>query len=135
MPSLAAAQDYSAVQSNGNLQLRGYGTFFMPGNTHFVDTLAQAPGSTAWALGDQPDARAVHVAAGPKRQKACSDRHRARLLLELKVVADHARWTDGLGRVFVRQGFDTYLGDQVSRARSGFDATKYNEVRNGALPD
>jgi hypothetical protein len=32
------------------------------------------------------------------------------------------------------RGFDTYLGDQVSRARSGYDATKYNEVRNGAAP-
>jgi hypothetical protein len=40
----------------------------------------------------------------------------------------------GWDEYFVRKGFDTYLADQVSRARSGFDATNYNEVRNGALP-
>ena len=28
------AQDYSAVQSNGNLHLGAYGNFFIPGNTH-----------------------------------------------------------------------------------------------------
>jgi hypothetical protein len=44
MHSLAAAQELEDVQSNGNLHLRGYGTAFMTGNTHFVDTLAQAPG-------------------------------------------------------------------------------------------
>jgi len=30
MPSIAAAQDLSAVQDNGNLHLRGYGSFFLP---------------------------------------------------------------------------------------------------------
>jgi hypothetical protein len=40
----------------------------------------------------------------------------------------------GWDEYFVRQGFDTYLADQVSRGRSGFDATKYNMVRNNVLP-
>ena len=30
MPSIAGAQDYSAVQSNGILHLKGYGSFFRP---------------------------------------------------------------------------------------------------------
>jgi hypothetical protein len=40
----------------------------------------------------------------------------------------------GWDEYFVRQGFNTYLADQVGRARSGFDATTYLKVRNGALP-
>ena len=37
----------------------------------------------------------------------------------------------GWDEYFVRQGFDTYMIDQVGRARSGFDATAYNMVRTG----
>ena len=37
----------------------------------------------------------------------------------------------GWDEYFVRQGFDTYMIDQVSRARSGFDAREYNLVRYG----
>lgn len=33
---------------------------------------------------------------------------------------------------FVRQGFPTYVVDQVSRARSGFDISVHNNVRIGA---
>ena len=40
----------------------------------------------------------------------------------------------GWDEYFVRQGFDTYMIDQVARARSGFDATAYNMVRTGQLP-
>jgi hypothetical protein len=40
----------------------------------------------------------------------------------------------GWDEYFVRQGFDTYMIDQVGRARSGFDATKYNMVRHGITP-
>ena len=37
----------------------------------------------------------------------------------------------GWDEYFVRKGFDTFMIDQVGRARSGFDATKYNQVRTG----
>jgi hypothetical protein len=40
----------------------------------------------------------------------------------------------GWDEYFVRQGFDTYMIDQVSRARSGFDAGAYNSVRYGLTP-
>jgi len=40
----------------------------------------------------------------------------------------------GWDEYFVRQGFDTFMIDQVARARSGFDATAYNMVRTGQLP-
>src|SRR6202171_3156766 len=30
---------------------------------------------------------------------------------------------------FTRKGFDTYMADQVGRARSGFDALQYQKIR------
>jgi pimeloyl-ACP methyl ester carboxylesterase len=35
---------------------------------------------------------------------------------------------------FTRQGFPTYLAEQTGRARSGFDATIFNQVRGGTVP-
>ena len=40
----------------------------------------------------------------------------------------------GWDEYFVRKGHPTYLADQVSRARSGFDAQVFNEVRAGTRP-
>jgi hypothetical protein len=40
----------------------------------------------------------------------------------------------GWDEYFLRQHYPVYLVDQVSRARSGFDATTYNEVRMGQRP-
>lgn len=40
----------------------------------------------------------------------------------------------GWDEYFVRQGFDTYMIDQVGRARSGFDAVSYNSVTYGLTP-
>jgi hypothetical protein len=42
----------------------------------------------------------------------------------------------GWDEYFVRQGFDTYLGEQVGRGRSGFNALQYQKVLVGdALPN
>ncbi len=40
----------------------------------------------------------------------------------------------GWDEYFVRKGHAVYLADQVSRARSGFDPTVFNDVRSGAVP-
>jgi pimeloyl-ACP methyl ester carboxylesterase len=40
----------------------------------------------------------------------------------------------GWNEYFVRKSRPVYLADQVSRARSGFDATTINAVKSGALP-
>src|ERR1700678_3375043 len=39
----------------------------------------------------------------------------------------------GWSEYFVRKDRSVYLADQVSRARSGFDATTFNEVRLGIM--
>lgn len=40
----------------------------------------------------------------------------------------------GWSEYFVRKGRSVYLAEQVSRARSGFDASVFNEVRAGRIP-
>lgn len=40
----------------------------------------------------------------------------------------------GWSEYFVRKNHSVYLADQVSRARSGFDGSKINAVRTGAVP-
>ena len=40
----------------------------------------------------------------------------------------------GWDEYFVRQKFDTYMMDQVSRARSGFDATAYQSCGTASRP-
>lgn len=37
----------------------------------------------------------------------------------------------GWGEYFVRKGFPIYIGDQINRARSGFDPAIFNRVRTG----
>ena len=43
-PSIAAAQEFSDLESNGNLHLRGYGSFFIEGNTHTIDSATASAG-------------------------------------------------------------------------------------------
>jgi pimeloyl-ACP methyl ester carboxylesterase len=40
----------------------------------------------------------------------------------------------GWNEYFVRKGYPTYLVDQVTRARSGFDPSVFQQVRSGAAP-
>jgi len=40
----------------------------------------------------------------------------------------------GWDEYFLRKGHPVYLTDQAGRARSGFDATRFNQVRAGQLP-
>jgi hypothetical protein len=44
MPTIGAAQEFSDVKSNGNLHLRGYGSFFITGNTHTIDSATATGG-------------------------------------------------------------------------------------------
>ncbi len=50
MPTVASAQEYSDLKSNGNLQLRGYGSFFIQGNTHTITTDTAAAGGSGVSL-------------------------------------------------------------------------------------
>jgi len=64
----------------------------------------------------------------PAKSNAYPRSFRSRLLLELENVetTPDGGW---LYEYFTRKGFDTYMADQVGRARSGFDALQYQKVR------
>ena len=51
-PTIAAAQDYSAVQNNGNLHLGAYGNFFIPGNLVNCPAVPP-PGTNSQFVGDR----------------------------------------------------------------------------------
>ena len=158
MSNGAAAQDYSAVQSNGPLHLKDYGSFFIPGN------LAACPTPPAPAANSDMCSRTVNPGLHMINQMYVQ-------FMKPELGGDRDRWGDdgkkwgddgkrgrypiaivhgcclstkswqttpdgrmGWDEYFVRQGFDTYMIDQVGRARSGFDAISYQSVRLGLTP-
>jgi len=144
IPTIASAQNYSDVKNNGPLRLRGYGTFFLTGNTHFVDAASEALGR---GVGDSMiNQMYVQFILPQQSEDQLGDGEGENGKKHVPIVFVHGcclsskSWQTtpdgrmGWDEYFVRHGFDTYLADQVSRARSGFDATKYNQVRNGAAP-
>jgi hypothetical protein len=44
MPSIVAAQELSDLKPNGPLLLKGYGSFFIQGNTHTIDSATASAG-------------------------------------------------------------------------------------------
>ena len=133
MPSLATAQDYSALQENGNLHLRAYGSFYIQGNTIPVTATEAGLGSAGLRMINQMYVQFM------KPQAQNGKKHVPIVFVHGGGLSSKSWQTTPDGRMgwdeyFVRQGFDTYLADQVSRARSGFDGTKFNLVRAGLLP-
>jgi hypothetical protein len=141
MPTIAVAQDLSAVQDNGNLHLRGYGSFFLPGTQHSIDAATARGGDTRQA--GVPGLSMINqmYVQFMKPQAQNGKKHLPIAIVHGCCLSVKSWQTTPDGRMgwdeyFVRQGFDTYMIDQVARARSGFDATKYNMVRTGVLtPD
>jgi hypothetical protein len=137
---MALAQLYSDIQSNGNLQLRGYGNGFIEGNTHSItpDTARGGVTSGGTVAGGLSMINQMYFQFMlPQAQKG--KKHYAIGIIHGCCLSTKSWQTTPDGRMgwdeyFVRQGFDTFMMDQVGRARSGFDATKYNMVRTGELP-
>ena len=146
MPLTAAAQDYSAVQSNGNLHLRGYGSFFVPGTLADCPPQPLTPGVTNSNIcsGSNAANPSLHMinqmyVQFMKPQAQNGKKHYPIAIVHGCCLSTKSWQTTPDGRMgwdeyFVRQGFDTYMIDQVGRARSGFDAVKYNLVRYGVTP-
>jgi len=146
MPPMAAAQDLSAVQSNGNLHLSGYGSFFVPGTLADCPPQPLTPGVTNGNIcsGSNAANPSLHMinqmyVQFMKPQAQNGKKHYPIAIVHGCCLSTKSWQTTPDGRMgwdeyFVRQGFDTYMIDQVSRARSGFDAIKYNLVRFGVTP-
>jgi hypothetical protein len=140
MTTIATAQEPSVIKSNGNLQLRGYGNGFIEGDTHSItpDTARGGVTSGGTVAGGLSMINQMYFQFMlPQAQKG--KKHYAIGIVHGCCLSTKSWQTTPDGRMgwdeyFVRQGFDTYMIDQVGRARSGFDATKYNMVRTGELP-
>ena len=133
MPSIAAAQNFSDVQSNGNLHLRDSGSFYIQGN--IISETAVEFGLNIAGL------RMINqmYVEFQRPQAQNGKKHVPIVFVHGGGLSSKSWQTTPDGRMgwyeyFVRQGFDTYLADQVSRARSGFDGRKFNNVRAGLLP-
>jgi pimeloyl-ACP methyl ester carboxylesterase len=125
MPAVGAAQEFKDLQSNGNLHLKGYGSFFIDGTQHTLTP----PVGTGLSMINQMYVQYLLPQAQNNKQWPIVFVHGCCLSSKSWQTTPDGRM--GWDEYFVRQGFDTYLGDQVGRARSGFDATQYLAVRNG----
>jgi len=139
MPTIVAAQDYSDVKSNGTLSLRGYGTFFIPGTVKTIDSETANGGGTFFItlpggaiMTDQMHVQFMLPKDENKKHYPIAIVHGCCLSSKSWQTTPDGRM--GWDEYFVRRGFDTYLMDQVGRARSGFDPTKFNAARAGIVP-
>src|SRR5262245_7862177 len=140
-PSIAAAQGYKDVQSNGNLHLSGYGNFFIPGNLADCPPQPLTPGVTNCNIcsGSNMANPSLHMinqmyVQFMKPQAQNGKKHAPIAIVHGCCLSTKSWQTTPDGRMgwdeyFVRQGFDTYMIDQVGRARSGFDGVKYSLLR------
>ncbi len=132
MPVSAGAQELSDVKPSLPLLLKQQGSFFVGGNTHYIDDAYT--GTTAGRDGNSM-INQMYV----QFQKPLIGIKQYPIVFVHGCCLSSKTWeTTPDGRMgwyeyFTRRGFDTYMADQVGRARSGFDALEFNRVR--ALAD
>jgi pimeloyl-ACP methyl ester carboxylesterase len=136
MPTMAAAQFYSDVQSNGPLQLSGYGSFFIQGTPVL---LTEAETGRVPPVPGNRIINQMYVQFMKPQGQGNGKKHVPIVFVHGGGLSSKSWQTTPDGRMgwdeyFVRKGFDTYLGEQVARGRSGFDARVYNKVMAGLLP-
>jgi len=140
MSTMATAQNYSDVKSNGPLNLRGYGTFFVPGTPKTIDSVTANGGGTFFITlpGGAVMTDQMHVQFMLPQDTKGKKRYPLGIVHGCCLSSKSWQTTPdgrmGWDEYFVRRGFDTYLIDQVGRARSGFDPTKFNAARAGVVP-
>jgi pimeloyl-ACP methyl ester carboxylesterase len=133
LPRAARAQNIDDLKPSQTLVLKQQGSFFVGGNTHFIDDAftGSSPGRSGNSMINQ-----MYV----QFQKPAKSTHRFPIVFVHGCCLSSKTWeTTPDGRTgwyeyFTRQGFDTYMADQVGRARSGFDALEYNRVQAGVDP-
>jgi hypothetical protein len=131
---LAAA----AVTTADSLVLKEQGSFFVGGRTVFSDALT---GATAGFLGTGINTGNITVDQMYVQYQIPegADSHVPVVMVHGCCLSSKSYETTPDGRMgwneyFLRKQRAVYLPDQVSRARSGFDLTVYNEVKLGKRP-
>jgi hypothetical protein len=130
LPTVAAAQQLKDVKSSNPLTLEGQGSFFVGGNTHAV------PAPYAYSLPGNVMINQMYV----EFMKPAKNGGEYPIIFVHGCCLSSKTWETtpdgrmGWNEYFVRKGFDTYMADQVGRARSGFNGLKYEIVRHGDAP-
>jgi len=131
----AGAQALSDIKPSPPLVLQQQGSFYVGGRIVYSD-------STGWDSIGLPDFSTGDIAVDQmyvQFQIPVNAKHTPIVFVHGCCLSSKTWETTPDGRMgwfeyFTRKGYPTYLADQVGRARSGFDATPYNEVRAGATP-
>src|ERR1700688_311590 len=131
---LAAA----GVAMADSLVLKEQGSFFVGGRTVFTDALT---GSTTGFLGSGINTGSITVDQMYVQYQIPegADSHVPVVMVHGCCLSSKSYETTPDGRMgwneyFLRKHRSVYLPDQVSRGRSGFDATIYNEIKLGKRP-
>jgi len=134
--AIAAAQEFRDLKPSPPLVLRGEGSFFIDGYTQAIAPKYISPSAFASDAGNSM-VNQMYV----QYQRPQERRHGAYPLLIVHgcCLSSKSWQTTPDGRMgwdeyFVRRGFDTYLAEQVSRGRSGFNALQYQMVLVGDAP-
>jgi len=128
----AAGADIRRDESKKPLVLESQGSFFMGGETKTT----QAPTPNGGTVEASITVNQMYV---QYQTPPGGDRHAPVVMVHGCCLSSKTWETTPDGRMgwneyFVRKGRPVYLADQVSRARSGFDPSRINAVKSGALP-
>jgi hypothetical protein len=135
LPTLAWAQEFQDLKPSPPLVLRGEGSFFIDGYTQPIAAKYISPAAFATDAGNSM-VNQMYV----QYQKPLRRRGSYPLVIVHGCCLSSKSWQTtpdgrmGWDEYFVRRGFDTYLTEQVSRGRSGFNALQYQKVLVGDAP-
>ena len=137
--SSATAQSLADIQLFPEpLVLQGQGSFFVGGRT--VHTESAGWDDLADIFGESFEAGEVTVDQMYVQFQTPRETSHTPIVFMHGGLLSSKQWeTTPDGRMgwfeyFTRQGFPTYMAEQTGRARSGFDGTLFNQVRDGTLP-
>ena len=135
MPALVTAQEFSDLKSSPPLTLKGEGSFFVGGSTHVIDPKYISPSAFATNSGNSMINQMYvqyQIPQNTINQYPIVFVHGCCLTSKTWETTPDGRM--GWYEYFTRKGFKTYMGEQVGRGRSGFDALQYQKVLTGDLP-
>ena len=134
-PRLAAAQEFQDLKPSSPLTIAGQGSFFIDGFTQYIAGKYISPSSFAADAGNSMTNQ-MYV----QYEKPLLNNGKFPLVIVHGCCLSSKSWQTtpdgrmGWDEYFVRKGFDTYLAEQVSRGRSGFNALQYQKVLVGDAP-